>query len=226
MTELSHGTLVIAARGKNFVVLGADSKGILGDLDGPIVIGSRALKITILSNHVAAATYGVAEFGENLLDQYQSTKEADLDGVTNVLESFRIFCRDKWNEWFSNFEVASQPHLGFVVAGLDIGQSGQYDTPKMFSIESWYNFAPALHRYRHVCRGIYSLATFIMDQNYREDMDINEVISLVESTISKVAQSDPRIGLPVRIALIDTTLGARMRDEQSEGGGVRNGNES
>jgi len=216
MAELSHGTLVIAARGRNFMVLGADSKGILGDLDGPIVVGSKAMKITLLSNHVAAAAYGVAEFGENLLDQFQCVKEANLDGVTEVMERFRMFCKDKWQEWFGDIDIGRQPNLGFVIAGLNIGQSGQYDTPKMYSIESWYNFAPALHRRPHVCRGIYSLATFIMDENYREDMDANEMMSLVESTISKVALSDPRIGLPVRIALIDTTLGARIKEEQTE----------
>lgn len=209
--ELMHGTLAIAAQGKNFVVLGADSKGMLGDLVGPIVIGSsRALKIVLLSNHVGVAMYGVAEFGENLLHQFQNVKETDLDGVTSVAEKLRIFCRERWNEWFQGIDIERQPPLGCMIAGLDKGQSGQYDTPRIYSIESSLNFAPALHSYGYACRGIYPLATFIMDEKYQENMSVDDLCSLVESTISRVAQTDPRIGLPARIAVITPVEGARM----------------
>ena len=209
--ELNHGTLVIGAQGRNFVVLGADSKGMLGDLVGPIVIGSnRAMKITLLSDHVGLATYGVAEFGENLLHQFQSAKERDLDGATNVLEKLRVFCRDKWNEWFRDVDIQRQPPLGFMIAGLDESESGEYDIPRIYSIQSSLNFAPALHTYGYACRGIYPLATFIMDEKYQENMSVDDLIDLVESTISRVARTDPRIGLPVRIALITPVEGARM----------------
>jgi len=209
--ELTKGTLVIGAQGKNFMVLGADSKGMLGDLVGPIVIGSsRAKKIKILSNHVVAGTYGIAEFGENILHQFESVKETNLDGVTNVVESFRVFCRNKWNEWFRGIDIERQPFLGFMIAGLDESQSGQYDMPKIYSIESPLNFAPALHPYGYACRGIFPLATFIMDEKYQEDMSIDDLCNLVESTISRVAQTDPRIGLPVRIAVITPMEGARI----------------
>jgi len=209
--ELTHGTLVIGAQGNNFVVLGADSKGTLGDFLGPIVIGSsRARKLTIISEHVVTAIYGVAEFGENLLRQFQDAKETDTDGVTNVLESLRVFCRDKWREWFRDVDVERQPFLGFMVAGLDKNQSGQYEIPRIYSIENALDFAPALHPYGYACRGIFPLATFIMDEKYREDMSVDEMSELVESTISRVAQTDPRIGLPVRMALVTADEGARM----------------
>jgi len=208
--ELTEGTLVIAAQGRNFIVLGADSKGMLGDLAGPIVIGSsRARKITVLSNHVGVATYGVAEFGENLLHQFPSVMEKGLDGVTNVLEKLRVFCRDKWSEWFQGISIERQPHLGFMVAGLDKSQSSEYDMPRIYSIESPLNFAPALHPYGYACRGIFPLATFIIDEKYQEDMSVDDLCDLVESTISRVAQTDPRIGLPARIALITPVEGAR-----------------
>jgi len=217
MAELCHGTLVVAAQGKNFVVLGADSKGMLGDLLGPIVIGSsRAKKIAILSGHAAAAVYGIAEFGENLLHQFEETKKSDLDGVTNVLEEFRGFCRAKWKEWFSDLSIDRQPRVGFMIAGLDKNKNGEYDTPRIYSIEASLDFAPALHPWGFACMGIPSLATVLMDENYREDMGADEVTRLVESTISRVAQTDPRIGLPVIIALIDTTLGARIINRTKE----------
>jgi len=207
--ELTKGTLAIAAQGKNFVVLGADSKGMLGDLVGPIVIGSsRAMKIALFSNHVGTAIYGAAEFGANILLQFENAKERDLDGVTNVLEKFRVFCRDKWNEWFRG--VGGQLFLGFIVAGLDKSQNGEYNVPRIYSIESPLNFAPALHPYGYACRGIFPLGTFIMDEKYQEDMSVDDLCSLVESTISRVAQVDPRIGLPARIALITPMEGARI----------------
>jgi len=205
--ELIKGTLVVAAQGNDFVVLGSDSLGMLGNLGGPIVVGSnRSRKITILSNHVAVAIFGAAEFGETLLNQFR----ASGDGVTNVLEEFRIFCREKWNEWFSGVDIKNQPLVGFMIAGLDQSESGEYDMPKKYSIVSSLNFAPALHTYPCACRGIPSLATFILNESYREEMSVDELCELVNSTISKVAQTDPRIGLPVRIALITPEEGARM----------------
>lgn len=212
--DLTHGTLVIGGQGNNFVVLGADSKGTLGDLLGPIVIGSsRAKKIKIISDHVAVAIYGIAEFGENLLRQFQDAKKPDTDGVTKVLEELRIFCKDKWREWFSGMDIENQPCLGFMVAGLDQDKNGEYGIPRIYSIESSLDFAPALHPYGYTCRGIFSLATFIMDEKYEENMSIDDLSKLVESTISRVAQTDPRIGLPVRMALITPKEGARMIHE-------------
>jgi 20S proteasome alpha/beta subunit len=202
---------VVAAQGKNFVVLGADSKGMLGDLLGPIVIGSsRAKKVSVLSEHVAAAVYGIAEFGENLRHQFEKAKKSDLDGVTEVLEEFRGFCKAKWKEWFGDLSFDRQPPVGFVIAGLDKNENGEYDMPRIYSIDASLDLAPALHPWRFACMGIPSLATFLMDENYREDMDVDEVANLVESTISRVAQTDPRIGLPVRMALIRPEQGARM----------------
>jgi len=209
--ELTEGTLVIAAQGKNFVVLGADSKGMLGDLAGPIVIGSdKAMKIALLSDHVGIATYGVAEFGETLLHQFENAREPVIDGATSLLEKLRVFCRDKWNEWFRDIDIRRQPPLGLMVAGLDKSQSGEYDVPRIYSIESSLNFAPALHSFGYACRGIYPLATFIMDEKYEEGMSVDDLCGLVESTISRVARVDPRIGLPARIALITPVEGARM----------------
>ena len=209
--ELTHGTLVIAVQGREFIVLGADSKGMLGDLGGPIVIGStRARKITLLSNHVGVATYGVGEFGENLLLQYQNARRKDLDGVTTIVEELRTFCRDKWSEWFRDIDVQARPPLGLMIAGLDKDQNEEYSVPRIYSIESMLNFAPALHPYGYACRGIPALATFIMDKKYREDMSVDELCDLVESTITRIAQTDPRIGIPVRVALITPKEGARM----------------
>lgn len=209
--DLNQGTLTIGVQGSNSVVVGADSKGTLGDLLGPIVIGSsRAKKIVVLSDHVVVAIYGIAEFGENLLREYNDAKKPGTDGVTKVLEDFRKFCKKKWREWFGGMEIGNQLCLGFLVAGLDQNDSGEYNIPRMYSIENTLNFAPAFHSSGFVCRGIYSLATFIVDEKYEENMELDDLISLVDSTILRIAQKDPRIGLPVRIAVIDPEYGARI----------------
>lgn len=116
-------TLIIAAKGKNFVVVGADSIGMVGDLKGPVVVGStRSRKIVFLAKHVGTAIYGVAEFGQNILHQFQSRRRRISDGVTNVVEALRTFCREKWNEWFRQLDPRARPPLGFMVVGLDKDQ--------------------------------------------------------------------------------------------------------
>ncbi|MBX5321833.1 MAG: hypothetical protein ACQXXG_08815 [Candidatus Bathyarchaeia archaeon] len=205
-------TLIIVAQGKNFVVVGADSKGMLGDLRGPIVVGSnRYQKVTVVSEHVAIAVYGEAEFGEYLLHQFQTTGVSKgVDGSTEMMEKLSSFCRDKWKEWFKEVQPQRYPAIGFLIAGLDKGPNGQYDAPMIYSVESAYSFVPAFHKHGFTCRGIIPLATYILTEEYQEDMSVDDLCSLIESTISRVARTDPRIGLPVRIALVTPVEGARM----------------
>jgi len=204
--SLPEGTLVISAHGNNFVVLGADSIGMMGDLNGPMVVGStRSRKIRFLAEHVAVAIYGSAPFGEHLIDLFRT----ENDGVTTVMNEFWPHCRDVWNGWFERLSLNNQPHVGFLFTGLD-NINGSYEIPRTYSLESWFNFAPALHTYGYACGGIPSLANYILDNRYRENMEIDELINLVDDTISEVARSEPRIRLPVRVALITGLDGVRM----------------
>lgn len=45
---------------------------------------------------------------------------------------------------------------------------------------------------------------------------MDELNELVGTTISRVAQLDPRVRLPVRVALIDSEFGARMVQDQDQ----------
>ena len=83
----------------------------------------------------------------------------------------------------------------------------------MFVLPEPYTFAPALHN-PFACRGIWPLVEFCMNEKYPAGMSVDELNELVETTISRVAQLDPRVALPVRVALIDSESGAGMvRDE-------------
>jgi len=198
-------TLVIGALSKNFAVAGVDSRGTIGDIKGPLVIGmDRMKKLTQITDHVTIMLYGISEFGENLIEEFKKEKKSDLDGVTNVVEEFRIFCQKRWSELFKDVPSKERPFVGFMLVGLDQKREGEdYDLPRIYSMESPYGFAFALHKYGFATRGVYSLATYILNKRYRENMSVNDLCTLVAYAISETASIDKRVGGPIRIAVID-----------------------
>jgi len=204
-------TVVIAASGKNFVVLGADSRGIFGDVAGPMIIGmDKMKKLTVITRHVGALMYGAGELAESLLDEFRRNEKETLetiDGVLDVLKKFLPFCQTVWQNWFRNFS-GKCPLIGFMIAGLDQDEKGEYASPRICSLESRINFAPQLHRYGFACQGLPHLSTYILNKQYRADMTVDELCTLVAYVISEVASTDSRVGGPISILVIDPT-GAR-----------------
>ena len=199
-------TLVIAAHGRNFVVLGADSRGIVGALERErLTIGmDKMRKLTPIAKHVGILTYGMGEFGESLLEGFRKEKESDLDGATNVVEKLYVSCKERWGEWFSGVPREMRPNVGFVVAGLDQKEGEKnYTLTRIYSMESHYDFAYALHN-RFLLRGIDPLAMYILNKQYYEGMMLDDLCTLVAYAISETASVDKRVGGPIRIAIIDS----------------------
>jgi len=205
-------TLVVACSGKNFVVLGADSRGIFGDVTGPMIIGMDQMKkLTAITEHVGALLYGMGELAESILDEFRRSERENLkniDGVLDVTKKFLPFCQTTWEKWFKNYPAGACPPIGFMIVGLDKDEKGEYTSPRICSLESRINFAPQLHRYGFACQGLPHLATYILNKQYREDMTVDELCTLVAYTISEVISTDSRVGGPIRILVIDPT-GAR-----------------
>lgn len=204
-------TLVIAAHGRNFVILGADSRGTIGTDEDSLIIGmDDQSKITRVTPHVGFLIFGLGEVADMLLYEFERD---GLDGVSQVREHFRAHCRQKWNEWLTGVRPRFITKFGFLISGLDPNQAGEFTIPNTYSLFSESGFVPGFHR-KFVCMGCPDLANYILNKRYQEDITIETLSLLVAYAISETASVDRRVGGPIKIAIIDSS-GYRLIPEET-----------
>ena len=199
-------TLVIAAHGRNFVILGADSRGTRGTEEQGLIIGlDDRSKLRQVAPHVGLLIFGFGDIGDMLLNGFnERMSNNNLDCVSQIAESFRSYCREKWNEWLTGVRPEYFPRFGFLISGLDQNGQGQFTVPHTYSLFSETGFVPALHR-RFVSMGCPMLADYILSKRYQEDIDIETLSPLVAYAISETSSVDRRVGGPIKIAIIDSS---------------------
>jgi len=209
-------TLVLAAHGTNFVILGADSRGTIGTEEQGLIIGlDDRSKLIEVAPHVGFLLYGLGDVGEMLLQGFR-TSHGNLDGVSLVAENFRAHCRQKWNEWLTGVQPEYFPRFGFLISGLDPDEAGRFVVPHTYSLLSESGFVPGFHR-KFIPMGCPMLANYILNKRYREDLTLEALAPLVAYAISETASVDRRVGGPIKIAIIDSSGYRLIPEETIEG---------
>jgi len=209
-------TLVIAAHGTNFVILGADSRGTIGTEEQGLIIGlDDRSKLIGVAPHVGFLLFGLGDVGEMLLHGFR-TSHGNLDGVSLVAENFRAHCRQTWNEWLTGVQPEYFPRFGFLISGLDPDEAGRFVVPRTYSLLSESGFVPGFHR-KFVPMGCTMLANYILNKRYREDLTLEALGPLVAYAISETASVDRRVGGPIKIAIIDSSGYRLISEERVEG---------
>lgn len=193
-------TLDVAAQGKDFVVTGTDSRGTFGDYRIVTATTDAMMKSSKVAPHVVVLVAGVAEIGDNIVDEFLSPQKdkPSADGITSVVDSFRRFVQGKWGEHFRDVPFANRPQLLFTLAGLD-KTDGEFNSPRIYTLMSQLGFAPGLHRYGFACTGIPQYAVYIFNRRYKPILSIDEMTGLVAYAISETASQDQRVGGVVRM---------------------------
>src|SRR5712691_7703618 len=94
-------TLLVALKGRDGLVLAADSRGTFGDPRGVTAQNDSQQKAHILSKHVAVLAAGAGEVGALIIQHTRERVAAEgIDGVTPVLNALRETARNNYNEWF------------------------------------------------------------------------------------------------------------------------------
>ena len=198
-------TLVIAAPSEDFLVLGADSRGVLDSGDARIEINILK-KIVPVTEHVAILMYGGAEEASQLVEKYKSILEKDeekIDGVTLVAENFCEFCREEERK------LVGMPHyeenvtyFGFLVCGMDkIGE--RFSKPLIYILSNYNGFRLGLCR-PYAIQGKPIIGLYLFSKNYNADMTVDELCRLVAQSIYDTMCIDGDVGGQINIALIDS----------------------
>ena len=167
-------TLLVALKGKDGLVLAADSRDTFGDPRGVTAQNDSQQKAHVLAPHVAALQAGAGEVGALIVQNArQGIESQGLDGATAVMEHLRASARSAYNEWFPSVpaiqppalqmagQVAARPDLAFLVGGYEDGPSGPQ--ARIYQIGSATDFSPMLHDYGWAVSGVAQYALYLLN---------------------------------------------------------------
>ncbi len=201
-------TLIIAAQGKNFVVLGADSRETveprISSFAPMRVEVNIAEKIVPLSRHSAILVCGDTGQAQYLVERFMTERE-DVDaGVSSIAEEFKEFCRQEARKVADVPKYPNYfPDYGFIIAGLD--KTGKrFRVPKCFSLQSAQGFRMNLAKEGFALDGKPMLAYYLFEKHYSrtEKDDPDALCELVGKTLYDTSRIDGDVGGTLRMALI------------------------
>jgi 20S proteasome alpha/beta subunit len=210
-------TLLVALRGKDGLVLAADSRGTFGDPTQTTAQNDSMQKAHVLSKHVAVLFAGTGEIGA-LLSEEAKASVGEMDGVTPVMENLRATCRTKYDEWFATVpamqppallmtgQVPSRPGLNILVGGYEV-DGDAVGEPKLYRLFSQTDFAPSLSDYGWMVDGVAQYALYLLNRLYEPDRSVEELTALAVYTITETASQDGKVGGPVKVVTIKPNEG-------------------
>lgn len=204
-------TLVIAAPGKDFVILGADSRGVADVGSGRAEI-NICRKIIQITKHTSIMMYGASEAGNQLVEKYKNQIKPKLQDVSSIAEDFCRFCQ---NEERAIADVPKHPDawvsFGFLVCGIRIKNKKTKNkkiknrkiVPLIYNLRNFDGFRLGLCK-PFAIKGKPLIAYFFFARDYREDMSFNEMGKLVAQSIYDTMQIDGDVGGSIRMVIIDS----------------------
>lgn len=203
-------TLLVALKGKDGLVLAADSRGTFGDPRGVTAQNDTQQKAHVLSRHVAVLAAGAGEVGAMVIDLVrQQVTAQNIDGATPVLTVLRDTVRAQYNNWFPSVpamqpialiqtgQVPTRPDLAFVVGGYELD-----GTPRLFGLGSFSDFSPMLHDYGFALQGIAQYALYLLNRLYEPGRTVQELTPLAIYAVTETATQDGKVGGPVNVIVI------------------------
>src|SRR3989442_2612008 len=142
-------TLVIAALGQDFVVLGTDSRGTI-DFGGNRVELNSMKKLVKISKHVGILMYGDAEYADYIIEEFKKTLRSKKHNASEIAKNLADMCR---KEGRRTIDVPAKylPLFGLVTAGLD--KEGSTYVPRCYVFTSATGFRLRIPKHAFALEG-------------------------------------------------------------------------
>lgn len=211
-------TLTVCLRGTDGLVVAADSRGTFGDPRGTTAQNDTIKKVYTIGN-VGISVAG-AQNTNLIIEEVANSVDKEQINVTDIMLKVRQTAINKYDEWFKGFPYMPiqgyhplfvRPQIEISMAGYDNSKSS---TPKMFSINSSYNFAPYLYDYGFVLLGVAQYAVYLLNRLYTNEMKVEELKHLSAYVISETATQDGKVGGPIQIAVIKPHSSEMLRSNE------------
>lgn len=217
-------TLVLTLQGRDGIVLAADSRGTFGDPREVTAQNDTQRKAFVLSRYAAAVISGAGELGTSLMqDALVDIENAKVDGATAVMQRVRQLLINRYADYFPGFLIQPvqgattpiRPDLGVLIAGYDLTRNKRPSEIKLYSLQSFANFAPFLHDYGFALNGILQYALYLLNRLYDAQESIRDLSALAVYTITETASQDGKVGGPVQLITITEANGCQVVDEET-----------
>ena len=195
-------TLIIAAQGKDFVVLGADSRGTIQNDSGTRVELNIQQKLIKINDRSGVLLFGAACRASYLVEKFKQNLKSKKKNVTDIAEDLASFCRNE-ERILSDIPAYSPPQFGFIIAGID--KSGKKITPKCYSLISTSGFRLGLYDQGFGIEGKAIIAYYLFAKNFvkKEKRGLDDLIRLVVGALYDTMNVDGDVGGKINIAIID-----------------------
>jgi 20S proteasome alpha/beta subunit len=133
-------TLTVALRGRDGLVIAADSRGTIGDPRGLTAVNDSHIKILKLSRYCGIAIAGASELAAKIVDELKVILDRKkLEFADEILEETRTLVRMCYDDWFAKFALQDRPSLAFTLVGYQLVMDNYI--PRTYSIVSKADFA-------------------------------------------------------------------------------------
>jgi 20S proteasome alpha/beta subunit len=198
-------TLIIAAQGKDFVVVGADSRETIDtqSIRVEINIGDKLVE---LSKHVVVLTAGDSGLAQYAIERYKTTRRITDRGVTAITEDFATFCRQEAIEQTAPPSHPSfKPNFAFVIGGLDKTKDGKFKIPRCYRMSSGEGFRLRYEKEGFAIDGKPMLAYYKFAKHYKKnDMTLKDLTNLVAQTLWDTSKVDGDVGGKFKMGYIES----------------------
>jgi 20S proteasome alpha/beta subunit len=206
-------TLVVALEGRDGLILAADSRATIGDPRGLTAVNDLQQKLFKLSKYCGIAISGASELAARLTDQLIAQVEADkLEYTDDIVQRAYVLAKQEFTQWFgvrpwagAQPVVDQRPSIIFVLAGYTVHTAGL--RPRIYLLSSQLDFAPQLCPSGYMLAGVPQYATYLLHRFYSREMSVDNVSALAAYLIAETATQDPKVGGPIRIAVITPQSG-------------------
>jgi len=196
-------TLIIAIKGKDYIIVGADSRSVTCDaITNTRFVSDIDTKLVQLNDHVCVMIAGDSERGTHLIEKFKEMVKPGQD-VSEVVEEFSNFCYRESRKIieFVPIESRNYPHVSFIIAGMRKVRR-KYSMPKIYTIRSMSGFSVGQDN-NYSIMGQDTISSYLFAKKYPKIKTWEDCIRLIVRCLSDTESIDGDVGGKKTIALIN-----------------------
>jgi len=186
-------TLVIAAKGENYIVVGADGRGIREDESHNRTVTNIHEKLIKLNEHNCVLIAGNAEKGTYLTEKFKPLVNPN-DDIDTILKNFSTFCRKQFEIVYKIVHPDAQPDIVFIIAGFTKEGKKKKAQPRIYVLRS-YDYFTLGETKHYIIEGKRITAEYLFFKKpYSTDISEKDMVNLVFNCLYDTEKFDGDVG--------------------------------
>jgi len=186
-------TLIIAAKGEKYIVVGADGRGVIEDESHNRSVTNFHEKLIKLNEHNCVLISGDAEKGTYLTEKFKNLVKSD-DDIDKILEKFSAFCQKQFKIVYKTVRPEAQPDIVFILAGFTKEDRKKESEPRIYILRS-YDYFTLGETKNYVIDGKRIIAEYLFFKKpYDTNLSQKDMVELVFNSLYDTEKFDGDVG--------------------------------